>query len=84
MDVHRTAWDVFTRSIDKTELEKERMRVGDLQAERFGSREHHEAMWLHETRRVESRRVMANAHVPFQFAAWQLAVAERVQEKRAA
>lgn len=71
MDVHRTAWDVFTRSIDKAELEKERMRAGDLQAERFGSREHHEAMWLHEVARVESRRVLTFAHVPYRFVDWE-------------
>lgn len=79
MDANRTAWDVFTRSIDKAELEKERMRAGDLQAERFGSREHHEAMWLHEVARVESRRALSFAHVPYRFVDW-----ERDLEKRAA
>ena len=71
IDVHKTAWDVFTRSINKTELEKERMRAGDLNAERFGSREHHDAMWLHEVARVESRRVLTFAHVPYRFTDWE-------------
>lgn len=69
------AWEVFVASLNPVELEGERMRAGDLQAERFGSREHHEALWLHEVRRLESRRALAARVVPV----WELSF-----EKRAA
>ena len=66
-------------SLNPVELEKERMRAGDLQAERFGSREHHAMVWAHEVCWVESRRALASWEVPVWFSGWQLSV-----EKRAA
>ena len=71
MDAHRTAWDVFTRSIDKAELEKERMRAANLDDERFGSDAHKAQMWIHEVARVESRRALSFAHVPYRFVDWE-------------
>jgi hypothetical protein len=82
VDEHVLAWDNFIASVDPVKVEAERMRSGDLNAERFGSREHHEAMWLHEARRVESRRAIAAAQVPIWFADWQLAVAWRAEDSR--
>ena len=77
------AWDNFVAAIDPVELERERMRAGDLKAERFGSREHHEALWLHEVRRGESLRARAAVVAPVWFADWQLALAERIATEQA-
>ena len=56
MDSHRIAWDVFTRSIDRTELERERMRAGNLAHERFGSKQHELMLAEHDhsTRRYQA------------------------------
>jgi len=75
------AWDLFTADIDPAKLEGERMRVlGSLVRERPGSRQHHEAMWAHDVRRVEFRRQLSLVHVPYWFADWQLQVAARVAD----
>lgn len=43
------AWDVFVASLDVEELRREQGPVGvDLDAERFGSRQHHEMVHAHE------------------------------------
>ena len=70
------AWDNFIAAVDPVELERERMRAVDLKAERFGSREHHEAVWLHEVRRGESLRARAAVVSPVWFTAKQLQIAE--------
>jgi hypothetical protein len=44
------AWDVFVASLDPTQLEGERMRVGDLADERPGSRRQRAVMYAHEKR----------------------------------
>jgi len=66
------AWQQFVDQLDPAELERERMRVlGDLQAERFGSRQHHETMHAHDyvaeqarqdRRARESRDALDEAH----------------------
>jgi len=71
------AWDNFVAQLDVADLERERMRAGDLRAERFGSREHHEVLWLHEVRRGESLRARAAVVAPVWFADWQVNVALR-------
>lgn len=83
-DVPSPAWDVFVSSLDLVEIEGERMRSGDLKAERFGSREHHEMLWLHEVRRGESLKVRAAVVAPVWFAEWQLQVAARVADAECA
>lgn len=51
------AWDQFVASLDAAELERERMRVlGDLSAERWGSRQHHENVHAHEYMAEQLRR----------------------------
>jgi hypothetical protein len=82
-DVETPAWDNFVAQLDVADLERERMRAGDLRAERFGSREHHEAVWAHEVRRGESHRVRAAVVAPVWFEAWQLALAERIAAEQA-
>lgn len=43
------AWDAFVASLDVDTLRREQAAVhGDLNAERFGSREHHEMVHAHE------------------------------------
>jgi hypothetical protein len=71
------AWDNFIASVDVAQLERERMRVlGSLTTERPGSRQEHEVMHGHNKRRLEFRRQLSLAPVPFWFTAKQLQIAE--------
>ena len=65
------AWDVFVRSVNRADLEGERMRAVNLDDERFGSDAHKAQMWIHEVARVESGRAMSFAHVPYRFTDWE-------------
>lgn len=78
VDGNVTAWEAFTASLDVEKLQRERMRSGDLDGERFGSGEHRELQWTHEVRRVESRRVLLSRFVPFVFIDAHLPMVERL------
>jgi hypothetical protein len=76
VDELTVAWDLFTADIDPVQLERERMRVlGSLNKERPGSRQDHEVRWAHELRRLEFRRQLSLAPVPFAFSERQLQIA---------
>ncbi|UFU14607.1 hypothetical protein LQK89_02595 [Curtobacterium sp. C1] len=48
VDEHDVAWANFVASLDPVALQRELARPGDLNAERFGSREHHEMVQAHD------------------------------------
>jgi len=80
-DPNMIAWSMFTQSLDVELLELERC-VGSapsadiagrrLHKERFGSKEHHAAVWAHDLRRGTFRRVLSQRPVPVWFNARQL------------
>jgi len=84
VDGNAVAWDNFTAQIDPVALELERVGISAVSAEvashllrgeRPGSRRNREQLWLHEVRRVESRRALSSVVVPLWFNDKQLQVA---------
>lgn len=64
------AWENFVASLDVEELRREQATVhGDLDAERFGSRQHHEMVHAHDYIRADFWRRMRGEETDFERAA---------------